>query len=146
MLSMKSRIFLKENKSLQPFSVWSRGLSVRVFTLSAGLLLLSSCGTNLPPGDEPGRHISQQEVPAASADIPQVVTPLPLVEPPQPQEEPELYSVVALDIPVRDLLFTMARDNSLNVDVGPDVTGIVSLNAIDQTLPQILERLSRQVD
>lgn len=81
-----------------------------------------------------------------AAGIPQVVTPLPLLEPPQPVEEPQLITVVAQDVPVRDLLFAMSRDAGINVDVHPNVTGLVSINAIDQTLPQILERISRQID
>jgi MSHA biogenesis protein MshL len=108
-------------------------------------MLLSACGTHLPPSDESGRHLTPEE-PLASPGIPQVVTPLPLVVPPQPQEEPELYTVVAQDQPVRQVLFALARDSALNIDVNPDVTGVVSLNAIDQTLPQILERIGRQVD
>jgi len=40
----------------------------------------------------------------------------------------------------------MARDAAVNIDVHPNVTGLVSINAIDQTLPQILDRISRQVD
>ena len=118
-----------------------------IWALAGSLLLLSSCGTYLPPSDQTGRHIEQP--PAASAadsGIPQVVTPLPLVEPPQPEQEPELYTVVAQDVPVRELLFSMARDAAINVDVHPGVTGNVSINAIDQTLPQILERISRQID
>jgi general secretion pathway protein D len=117
--------------------------------MSSGLaLFLAACGTSLPPSDDTGRHIQQSgnEAAANSAAIPQVVTPLPLLEPPRPEAEPELYTVVAQDVPVRDLLFTMARDAAINVDVHPNVSGVVSLNAIDQTLPQILERLSRQID
>ncbi len=44
------------------------------------------------------------------------------------------------------MLFALARDAEINVDVNPDVTGVVSINAIEQTLPQILERISRQAD
>lgn len=148
MLRMKGRIFLRGNKSLQPFIVWTR--QTGTLTLAATLvLLLSACGTALSPGTETGRHITEPAaMPAteAAAGIPQVVSPLPLLEPPQPEEEPLLYTAVAQDIPVRDLLFALARDAGTNVDVNPDVTGIVSINAIDQTLPQILERISRQVD
>ncbi|MBB5193116.1 general secretion pathway protein D [Silvimonas terrae] len=59
--------------------------------------------------------------------------------------KPPLYSVVAYKLPVASLLFTLARDAKVNVDVSPQLTGEVSLNAHDQTLPQILERISRQV-
>jgi len=47
---------------------------------------------------------------------------------------------------VQDLLFALARDAKLNVDIHPGITGSVTLNAIDQTLPQLLGRISRQVD
>ena len=43
-------------------------------------------------------------------------------------------------------MFALARDAKLNVDVHPGVTGNVTLNAIDQTLPQLLTRIARQVD
>jgi general secretion pathway protein D len=34
----------------------------------------------------------------------------------------------------------------VNVDIHPGITGTVTLNAIDQTLPQLLTRISKQVD
>ncbi|MCX7150813.1 MAG: pilus (MSHA type) biogenesis protein MshL [Rhodocyclales bacterium] len=50
------------------------------------------------------------------------------------------------NIPVQDLLFALSRDAKLNVDVHPGINGIVTINAIDQTLQQILTRVSKQVD
>jgi len=58
----------------------------------------------------------------------------------------ETYSVVAHEVPVRDLLFALARDAKLNVDIHPGLSGKVTMNAIQQTLPQILDRIARQVD
>jgi len=54
--------------------------------------------------------------------------------------------VVAQDIPLPDLLFTLARDAGINIDVHPALSGLVTINAIEQTLPQILERIARQSD
>lgn len=67
---------------------------------------------------------------------------------PKPRATPkvETYSVVVNNVPVRDLLFALARDAKVNVDIHAGITGNVSLNAIDQTLPQLLTRLSKQVD
>ncbi|MDW8467829.1 MAG: type II and III secretion system protein [Burkholderiales bacterium] len=65
---------------------------------------------------------------------------------PKPAPRPETYSVVVNDVPVHDLLFALARDAKLNVDIHPGLTGRVTLNAIDQTLPQLLARIARQVD
>jgi general secretion pathway protein D len=47
---------------------------------------------------------------------------------------------------VQDLLFALARDARINVDIHPGIAGSVTLNAIDQTLPALLERISKQVD
>jgi MSHA biogenesis protein MshL len=140
---MKGRNLSSATKSLP---VTGHG-SLRIALGCGFALLMAACGTNLPTDNDPGRHIpAPADTTASPSGIPQVVTPLPLVEPPQPQVEPELYTIVAQDVPVRDLLFTMARDASINVDVHPSVNGLVSINAIDQTLPQILERIARQVD
>jgi MSHA biogenesis protein MshL len=74
------------------------------------------------------------------------VTPPPVVSMPQAATPIELYSVVVQDVPVRELLFAMARDAQINVDVSPSIEGSVSINAIDQSLSQILQRISRQID
>ena len=59
--------------------------------------------------------------------------PAPVPRPPQ-----ETYSVVVTDVPVKDVLFALARDAGVNVDVSGELQGNVTINAIDQTLPQIL--------
>lgn len=114
----------------------------------SALLLLGGCGATLPEGpQDTGRHLSPPESTAASqGEIPGIVTPTPLVPAPQAQPEPELYTVVAQDIPLGDLLFTLARDAGINIDVHPQLSGLVTINAIDQSLPQILERIARQSD
>jgi MSHA biogenesis protein MshL len=64
---------------------------------------------------------------------------------PEPVEKLQTFTVVVADIPANELLFALARDARLNLDIDPSITGRVSINAIDQTLPQILRRISRQV-
>lgn len=111
------------------------------------LFVLTACSTSLPPSQESGRHLSETSEPREDqSEIPEVVDSAPLVSEPQPGQAPEQFSIVAQDVPVRELLFAMARDADLNVDIHPDISGQVYLNAIDQTLPQILERIARQVD
>jgi MSHA type pilus biogenesis protein MshL len=92
-------------------------------------------------------HINDP-APAASEDIlniPPVVEQLPIVVAPEPVEKLQTFTVVVADIPANELLFALARDARLNLDIDPSITGRVSINAIDQTLPQILRRISRQV-
>jgi general secretion pathway protein D len=57
----------------------------------------------------------------------------------------ETYTVIVNQVPVRELLFSMARDAKLNLDIDSDIKGSVTMNAIDQTLPKLLDRISRQV-
>ena len=86
--------------------------------------------------------------PAARTEgaIPAPVQVAPVVPPPSPAPRPETYSVVVNNVRVQDLLFALARDAKLNVDIHPGITGTVTLNAIEQTLPQLLGRIAKQVD
>lgn len=66
--------------------------------------------------------------------------------PPSPSAKVETYSVVVTNLPARDILFALARDAKINIDIHPGIEGEVTINAINQTLPQILDRISKQVD
>jgi len=110
------------------------------------LALATAACTSLPPSPPSTSHIRADEsVPASTAIPPLVPDILPL---PRPAAEPkvETYSVVVTNLNIQDLLFALARDARINIDIHPGLTGTVTLNAINQTLPQILSRLARQVD
>ncbi len=97
-----------------------------------------------PPAAPPAGHLDN--TPTAPANgIPEVVGQVPYVPTPAVTPAQERYTVVVNDVPVRELLFALARDARLNIDIGGAISGNVTLNAIDQTLPQILERVARQV-
>jgi MSHA biogenesis protein MshL len=83
---------------------------------------------------------------SANASIPKPVTSNTYLPPPKPKTKAQLYSIVVYDTPVKEVLFAIARDSKLNIDIHPSIQGRVTLNAVDQTLPAILERLSKQVD
>ncbi len=83
---------------------------------------------------------------SVATNIPKPVTNNTYLPPPKPQTKEQTYSIVVYDTPVKEVLFAIARDSKLNVDVHPSIQGRVTLNAVDQTLPAILERLSKQVD
>lgn len=83
---------------------------------------------------------------SAAANIPKPVTTNIYLPPPKPKAKEQVYSIVVYDTPVKEVLFAIARDSKLNVDIHPSIQGRVTLNAVDQTLPAILERLSKQVD
>ena len=64
---------------------------------------------------------------------------------PQGDAYSETYTVVVDHVPVEELLFALARDAEINVDVHPEISGRVTLNAVEQTLPQLLDRIAHQV-
>jgi general secretion pathway protein D len=91
-----------------------------------------------------------QPVPDKVATIPSVIPPLltrtlPL-PPPQPSRKPETYSVVVTQVSAQEVLFALARDAGINLDIHPGIGGNLTLNALDQTLPQLLDRIARQID
>lgn len=113
--------------------------------VAAVSLMLAGCAQ--PPVKPAATHLGiEAQAGRPEGAIPAPVQVTPLVPPPTPTARPETYSVVVNNVRVQDLLFALARDAKLNVDIHPGVVGSVTINAIDQTLPQLLGRISRQVD
>jgi general secretion pathway protein D len=104
---------------------------------------LAACGQ--APIKPAATHITAEEAGPQGA-IPPPVQVTPLLPKPKAAVRPETYSVVVNNVRVQELLFALARDARLQIDIDPNLTGSVTLNAIDQTLPQLLTRIMRQVD
>lgn len=115
-----------------------------VLLLSCVFFFVTGCTPQPPVITEKYTPIQTKEV--HTTTIPPVVQQLPYIPPPKPTPRLETYSVVVDRVPVKELLFALARDAEINVDIHPDIEGTVSINAIDQTLPQLLERITKQVD
>jgi MSHA type pilus biogenesis protein MshL len=111
---------------------------------SAIAALVVACGATNPPTPSEG-HIKADSS-AATADIPQHVTQVPALPRPGKREKLETYTVVVNQVPIRELLFSMARDADLNLDIDDEISGKITMNAIDQTLPKILDRLESQAN
>lgn len=112
-----------------------------VLAIVAGSLAACAAPPPPPPSTQhlmPGPKVSGQ--PPEFAMVP------PLPKPPRPSVRQELYSVVMSNVNVQDLLFALARDAKLNVDIHPSIAGTVTMNVHDQTLTEILDRVARQVD
>ena len=114
--------------------------------LCTACVSMAACGTRqITPSD---KHIQQSSLEASQAagTIPQPSKRAVVLPPPKPAAKVETYSVVVTSLPARDILFALARDAKVNIDIHPGIDGSVTLNAINQTLPQILDRISKQVD
>jgi MSHA biogenesis protein MshL len=95
---------------------------------------------------KPSASHVQVDSPVTSGTIPAPVQISSVIPKPRPALRPETYSVVVNNENAQELLFALARDAKLNVDVNAGIRGVVTLNAIDQTLPQLLSRIARQID
>ena len=115
------------------------------YAIFAVLPVLLSAGCGLKPIKPAPTHISAPAEPAVTGTVPPVQL-APALPKPTPSQRPETYSVVVNNVRVQELLFALARDAKINIDIAPDISGSVTLNAIDQTLAQLLERVARQSD
>jgi general secretion pathway protein D len=117
--------------------------TLRRISLAILALALSACAH--APIQQSETHVKAGE-PAPSGTIPGPVQLSTVLPEPKPTLRPETYTVVVNGVKVQELLFALARDAKLNVDIHSGITGVVTLNAIDQTLPQLLTRIAKQVD
>ena len=120
--------------------------SVMTHLALASLVLLGGC---VPPqafDTSPG-HISQPSQTAAPvSQPPEPVKSVPTLAAPRASAPIPTYTVVVNDVPVKDLLFSIARDTQYNIDLHPGIAGKVSLNAVQEPLPAILDRIARQAN
>lgn len=116
-------------------------------TIPAAVALLAACTTQPTTRFEQGAAATPAptSTPLADEEIPDPVTHSAIVASAQQRPRPPTLRVVVQDVPVKELLQALARDSGENIDIHPALQGTVSLNAIDETLPAILERLARQV-
>lgn len=117
-----------------------------LINLTAATLILTGCAELQPEPLQPSTgHLSTQS-PTVQKDIPELVQQPQVLPEPETPREVEKYTVVVNEVPVKELLFALARDAGLNVDIDPSIDGIVTINAVEQTLEQLLDRVARQVD
>ena len=117
-----------------------------ILSIITATLVLAGCAEIQPEPMEPSSgHISVPTTPPRN-DIPELVQQPQVLPEPEAPREIEKYTVVVNEVPVKELLFALARDAKINVDIAPSVEGVVTINAVEQTLEQLLDRVARQVD
>jgi len=125
----------------------SRDVMTWKISVSIAALAAALAGCAQAPVKPSETHLGVEvPPPSAPGTIPPPVQLAPVLPKPQPAAPPETYSVVVNNVSAQELLFALARDAKLNIDIHPGISGTVTLNAVDQTLPQLLQRISRQVD
>ncbi len=109
------------------------------------IFTLGGCNQMLPQPLEPSAGHIPATPTASTTNIPDLVQQTAVLPEPEPPAQQAKYTVVVNEVPVKEILFALARDAEINVDIHPDIDGVVTINAVDQSLPQILDRVARQV-
>lgn len=103
-------------------------------------VLLSGCAIEPLVDLSPG-HVIDDAPPVA--EVPLAV--VPEVPPAAVEPEPiETYTVVVKDVPAADLLFSLARDAGLDLDLQTSFDRTVTMNAVERPLQEILGRIAQQ--
>lgn len=112
-------------------------------------LLLTSCAPKpfIPSTGHVQNNTSSAQDTGVTGDIPEVVRKVPNLPIPSTTDlDLEEFSVVVNELPVKEILVAIADESKFNIDVDPAITGLVTLNVIEQNITQILDRIARQVD
>lgn len=112
-----------------------------VLLLHVLLLALSGCSGTRTVDHSVG-HVEEQ--PPAVESLPPIVNEPPVLPDPEPQPPVDTYTVVVKDVPATDLLFSLARDASLELDLQASTDQTITINAVEQPLPNILARVAEQ--
>jgi len=141
---MKSNVFLKVivGNTMKIIKKIHNGSFGRLI-VSAGAVFLVACGASNPPIQSDG-HISASDISQPEASIPPPIVQVSTLKRPLKRERIETYTVVVNQVPVSELLFSMARDARINLDIENNIKGLITMNAIDQRLAKILDRIASQ--
>ncbi len=110
------------------------------------IILLVGCSAPLPK--EPLRGHLSNKTETTDGTIPDIIEHMAeqaVSRQPKEIRREEKFSVTVHRVPVRDLLFALARDAKIDIDIAPGIDGLVTLNAIEQALPALLARIARQI-
>ncbi|MEO5378522.1 MAG: hypothetical protein H7832_12190 [Magnetococcus sp. DMHC-6] len=124
---------------------WMRQMILLSLGFLAPTFLFTAC-TIPPPGPLSSDHIQAPSAKIGEQEIPEFVTASTILPTPSAQGQEELYTVVLNNVPIREVLFALAKESKINVSIHPGIQGQVTVNAIDQTLPQILDQIAENLN
>ncbi len=106
----------------------------------------SACSL-LSPQKTSEAHLQQRAAftPNSKSAPPEIETAISLPKP-RADAKIETYSVIVNRVSIPEILLTLAKDAKLNLDIHPDVAGEITMNALDETLIQIMNRIKKQAD
>lgn len=132
----------------------------RCLVLSALLLITSACADGLPPDrhdrsvekaredfkdlsqspDDERRDVRRKPPPPA---VPDLAPPVPEPETPELMPNPRVSVSTTEDVPLKDVLFQLARQANVEIEIDPRITGGIIFSAKNRTFLDIIKRISR---
>ncbi len=116
-----------------------------LFVIALSCFPLGACSHRPKAMIPSAQHIAIPQE-ALTGTIPPLAEAAPLPPPPKASKSAERYSIVVNNVLAQEILFALARDAKLNIEIHPGITGTVTMNLFDRTLPEILDAIARQVD
>ncbi|MDD3883787.1 MAG: pilus (MSHA type) biogenesis protein MshL [Gallionella sp.] len=116
---------------------------MRLILMTLAAVIAGGCAS-APPAS-PAAHLQANGHEDAKT-IPPPLTYNPFPPPPIPEIPEETFNITVHNLPVREVLFALAQDAGINLDIHADVQGRITLSALNQTLPQIVRRIANQLD
>ena len=115
---------------------------------AVGSVALSGCGAPEYEFDS-DFHITKErvseETPSSAESIPDLIGSTAELPELSYQGSGETYTVIVDEVSVRQVLRSLADSAQLNLDIDPTIDGLLTINAYEQTIPQLLARIQKQV-
>lgn len=127
-------------------------ISIRLICLIIFTFFLAACSFTKPRtmadfDIDYNKHLIKPDSNKLTKNIPELISYKELADNNKNNKDKlALYSVMVHNAPVRETLLGLAKSAKVNIDIHPNVDGNITLNAIQETMPSILDRICEQLD
>lgn len=127
-------------------------ISIRLICLIIFTFFLAACSFTKPRTTadfdiDYNKHLIKPDSNKLTKNIPELISYKELADSNKNNKDKlALYSVMVHNAPVRETLLGLAKSAKVNIDIHSNVDGNITLNAIQETMPSILDRICEQLD
>lgn len=127
-------------------------ISIRLICLIIFTFFLAACSFTKPRTTadfdiDYNKHLIKPDSNKLTKNIPELISYKELADNNKNNKDKlALYSVMVHNAPVRETLLGLAKSAKVNIDIHSNVDGNITLNAIQETMPSILDRICEQLD
>lgn len=127
-------------------------ISIRLICLIIFTFFLAACSFTKPRTTadfdiDYNKHLIKPDSNKLTKNIPELISYKELADNNKNNKDKlALYSVMVHNAPVRETLLGLSKSAKVNIDIHSNVDGNITLNAIQETMPSILDRICEQLD